>query len=150
MQGTSNWEVLRSLALLGFKASSAAKVDPLNLDFTSEAAAGARARREASVRRALENLQMGEWVEFRDPENESSRRVGRLVFISPRKSRYLFAVDRAGKETIECTRAEITRLLRLGEAVKLDEPPEESLFDRILHGLMSKLKLPSRTPALAA
>jgi hypothetical protein len=31
VQGTSNWEVLRSLALLGFKASSAAKVDPLNL-----------------------------------------------------------------------------------------------------------------------
>jgi hypothetical protein len=31
VQGTSNWEILRSLALLGFKASSAAKVDPLNL-----------------------------------------------------------------------------------------------------------------------
>jgi hypothetical protein len=31
VQGTSNWEVLQSLALLGFKASSAAKVDPLNL-----------------------------------------------------------------------------------------------------------------------
>lgn len=31
VQGTSNWEVLRSLSLLGFKASSAAKVDPLNL-----------------------------------------------------------------------------------------------------------------------
>ena len=28
--GTSNWEILRSLSLLGFKASSAAKVDPLN------------------------------------------------------------------------------------------------------------------------
>lgn len=125
------------------------KVDSLNLDFTSEAAAGARARREASVRRALENLQMGEWVEFRDPDDESSRRVGRLIFVSPRKSRYLFAVDRAGKEIIECSRAEITRRLRLGEAVKLDEPPVESLFDRIMNGLMSKLKLPSRPPALA-
>jgi hypothetical protein len=31
VQGTSNWEVLRSLSLLGFKATSAAKVDPLNL-----------------------------------------------------------------------------------------------------------------------
>jgi hypothetical protein len=31
VKGTSNWEILRSLALLGFKASSAAKVDPLNL-----------------------------------------------------------------------------------------------------------------------
>jgi len=126
------------------------KVDALSLDFTSDAAAGARARREASVRRALENLQMGEWMEFRDPENESSRRAGRLIFISPRKTRYLFAVDRAGKEIIECSRAEITRLLRLGEAVKLDAPPEESLFDRIMHGVLSKLKLPTRTPALAA
>lgn len=31
VQGTSNWEILRSLSLLGFKATSAAKVDPLNL-----------------------------------------------------------------------------------------------------------------------
>jgi hypothetical protein len=31
VKGTSNWDILRSLALLGFKASSAAKVDPLNL-----------------------------------------------------------------------------------------------------------------------
>jgi len=126
------------------------KVDALNLDFTSEAAAGARARREASVRRALDNLQMGEWMEFRDPDDDSARRTGRLIFISPRKTRYLFAVDRAGKDIIECSRAEITRRLRLGEAVKLDEPPEESLFDRIMHGVMSKLKLPTRTPALAA
>jgi hypothetical protein len=124
------------------------KVDPLNLDFTSEAAAGARARREASVRRALENLQMGEWMEFRDPDDESVRKAGRLIFISPRKTRYLFAVDRAGKEIIECSRAEITRRLRAGEAVKLDEPPEESLFDRIMHGVMSKLKLPVRIPSL--
>jgi hypothetical protein len=126
------------------------KVDPLNLDFTSEAAAGARARREASVRRALENLQMGEWVEFRDPDDESSRRAGRLIFISPRKTRYLFAVDRAGKEIIQCSRAEITRRLRVGEAVKLDEPPEESLFDRIMHGVLSKLRLPARQPLFAA
>jgi hypothetical protein len=124
------------------------KVDPLNLDFTSEAAAGARARREASVRRALENLQMGEWMEFRDPDDESVRKTGRLIFVSPRKTRYLFAVDRAGKEIIECSRAEITRRLRVGEAVKLDEAPEESLFDRIMHGVMSKLKMPVRMPSL--
>lgn len=124
------------------------KVDPLNLDFTSEAAAGARARREASVRRALENLQMGEWMEFRDPDDDSVRKTGRLIFISPRKTRYLFAVDRAGKEIIQCSRAEITRRLRLGLAVKLDEAPEESLFDRIMHGVMSKLKMPVRMPSL--
>ncbi len=120
------------------------KVDSLDLDFTSEAAVGARARREASVRRALENLEMGQWVEFRDPDDESIRRAGRLIFVSPRKTRYLFATDRAGKEIIQCSRAEITRRLRVGEAVKLDDPPEEPLFDRIMSGLLSKLRLPTR------
>jgi hypothetical protein len=32
--------------------------------------------------------------------------------------------------------------------VKLDEAPEESLFDRIMHGVMSKLKMPVRMPSL--
>ncbi len=118
------------------------KVESLDLDFTSEAAAGARAKREASIRRALDNLQVGCWFEFRDSENGSARRPAKLVFISPRKSRFVFAVDRAGKEVIQCTRAEISQRLRLGDAVKLDDAPEESLFDRIMHTLLSKLRMP--------
>ncbi len=35
-----------------------------------------------------------------------------------------------------------------GDPVKLDEPPEESLFDRIMHGVMSKLRMPVRMPTL--
>lgn len=124
-------------------------VDNLDLDFTAEAVAGAKAKREASIRRALDNLKMGHWVEFRDPDDESRTKPGRLIFVSPKKTRYLFATDRAGKEIIQCSRAEIGRRFLMGQAVKLDGPPEESLFDRIMGGLLSKLRLPGRTPLFA-
>jgi hypothetical protein len=124
-------------------------VDNLDLDFTAEAVEGAKAKREASIRRALDNLRMGHWVEFRDPENERRTKPGRLIFVSPQKTRYLFATDRAGKEIIQCSRAEIGRRFLTGQAVRLDEPPEESLFDRIMSGLLGKLR-PSGRPALFA
>ena len=123
-------------------------VENLDLDFTAEAVENAKARREASIRRALDNLKMGHWVEFRDPEGGKAK-AGRLIFISPKKTRYLFATDRAGKEIIQCTRAEIGRRLLMGEAVKLDGPPEESLFDRIMNGLLGKLRMSGRTPLFA-
>lgn len=124
-------------------------VDNLDLDFTAEALEGAKVKREASIRRALDNLKMGHWVEFRDPENEGKTKPGRLIFVSPKKTRYLFATDRAGKEIIQCSRAEIGRRFLAGQAVKLDEPPEESLFDRIMNGLLGKLRMSGR-PALFA
>jgi hypothetical protein len=88
-------------------------------------------------------------VEFRDPENEGKTKAGRLIFVSPQKTRYLFATDRAGKEIIQCSRGEISRRFMVGQAVKLDGPPEESLFDRIMHGMLGKLRLSGR-PALFA
>jgi Protein of unknown function (DUF1631) len=124
-------------------------VDNLDLDFTAEAIEGAKAKREASIRRALDNLKMGHWVEFRDPDNEGKTKPGRLIFVSPKKTRYLFATDRAGKEIIQCSRAEIGRRFLAGQAVKLDEPPEDSLFDRIMGGLLGKLRISGR-PALFA
>jgi hypothetical protein len=124
-------------------------VDNLDLDFTAEAIEGARAKREASIRRAIDNLKMGHWIEFRDPANESGAKAGRLIFISPQKTRYLFATDRAGREIIQCSRGEIVRRFMAGQAVKLEEPPEEPLFDRIMNGLLSKLRLSGR-PALFA
>jgi len=124
------------------------KVDNQDLDFTATIDT-ARARREESIRRALDNLGVGTWVEFTDPDDPSSRRAARLIFVSPRKTRYLFAVDRAGKEIIQCTRAEIGRRLRIGEVVKLDQPPEESLFDRIMGRLLGKLRTPARTALFA-
>jgi hypothetical protein len=65
-----------------------------------------------------------------------------LIFVSPRRTRYLFAVDRAGREIIECTNAELNRRLRVGEAAVVDEPSEESLFDRIMSGVVGKLRGP--------
>jgi hypothetical protein len=124
-------------------------VDNLDLDFTAEAVEGAKAKREASIRRALDNLKMGHWVEFRDPENDRRTKPGRLIFVSPQKTRYLFATDRAGKEIVQCSRAEIGRRFLTGQAVKLDEPPEESLFDRIMSGLLGKLR-PAGRQALFA
>ncbi|MGH8667268.1 MAG: DUF1631 family protein, partial [Burkholderiales bacterium] len=124
-------------------------VDNLDLDFTAQALEGAKAKREASIRRALDNLKMGHWVEFRDPDNEGKSKSGRLIFVSPKKTRYLFATDRAGKEIIQCSRAEIGRRFLAGQAVRMDEPPEDSLFDRIMNGLLGKLRLSGR-PALFA
>jgi hypothetical protein len=123
-------------------------VDGQELDFTA-IADSARTRREESIRRALDSLAMGTWVEFREADDQGKGRPARLIFVSPRKTRYLFAVDRAGKEIIQISRAEIGRRLRLGEAVKLDGPPEESLFDRIMNGLLGKLRTSGRAALFA-
>jgi hypothetical protein len=124
-------------------------VDDVDLDFTAEVIAGAKAKREASIRRAIDNLKTGHWIEFRDPQNEGKTKPGRLIFISPQKTRYLFAIDRAGTEIIQCSRGEVVRRFLTGQAVKLDEPPEESLFDRIMNGLLCKLRLSERPAAFA-
>ena len=62
-----------------------------------------------------------------------------MLFVSPKKTRYLFS-DRRGKDIVELSRLEIVRRLRSGEAVRLDEEPAESLFDRFMHGTMDKLR----------
>ena len=73
--------------------------------------------------------------------------AARVLFVSPKKTRYLFS-DRRGKDILELTRAEIVRRLRTGEAVRLDGEPEQPLFDRIMGGLVHKLRAPA--PARAA
>jgi hypothetical protein len=114
-----------------------------SLDFTPVAGDGARAERDADGADVPDGLTMGVWVEFREAEDAVARRPVRLIFVSPRRTRYLFAVDRVGKEIIECTRAEISRRFRLGEAHIVDEPSDESLFDRIMSGLVGKLRAPA-------
>jgi hypothetical protein len=59
------------------------------------------------------------------------------------KTSYLF-VDRNGKTVLECSRAELARRYRLKEVVDIDEAP---LFDRIMTGLVGKMK--SAPPAAA-
>jgi hypothetical protein len=48
---------------------------------------------------------------------------------------------------LELTRAEIVRRLRSGEVVRLEEEPQEPLFDRIMSGLVDRLKAPKRAAA---
>jgi len=57
------------------------------------------------------------------------------------------ARDRRGQKILELTRAEIVRRLRTGEAVRLDDEPKEPLFDRIMTGLVDKLKTPAKATA---
>lgn len=123
-------------------------VDGQDLDFTS-ITDGARAKREESIRRALDNLGIGTWVEFHDPNDPDARRTARLIFVSMHKTRYLFA-DRSGKGIITCSRAEIARRLRIGEVIKLDKPPEDSLFDRIMNSLLGKLRATGRVASFAS
>lgn len=86
-----------------------------------------------------ENMAMGDWVEFRPKEDGAQPRAAKVLFITPKKTRYVFS-DRQGKDVIELTRPEIVRRLRSGEAVRLDGAPEEPLFDRIMGGLVGKLR----------
>jgi hypothetical protein len=63
----------------------------------------------------------------------------RLIFVTPRKTRYIFC-DRGQKEYIECTRGEVVRRLRAGQSVLMDEEPEVPFFERIMGGVLSKMK----------
>ena len=90
---------------------------------------------------------MGTWLEFKTKVDDGEeKRAAKLMFVSPKKTRYLFS-DRRGKNVLELNRAEIVRRLRSGEAVRLDEEPKEPLFERIMGGLVDKLKAPKAVPA---
>jgi hypothetical protein len=88
------------------------------------------------------DLEMGDWVEFRPKDGAEKPRAKTLLFHTPKRTRYIFS-DRNGKDMLDLTRAEIVRRLRIGEAVRLDKAPEEPLFDRIMNGLVGKLKAPA-------
>jgi hypothetical protein len=117
-------------------------VDSLDLDFTALEAA-TRPQRDSGIAYQLAKLTVGTWVEFRETADQPVRRPARLIFVSPRKTRYLFAVDRAGKDIIQCTSGEISRRCRVGDAGFFNEPRVESLFDRIMKGLVGKLRAPA-------
>lgn len=126
----------------------------LGLDFTPKPAdKEERASRKMALMssRSVDppaKMEMDSWVEFRPKEEGAAPRTCKVLFISPRKTRYLFS-DRRGKDVLELSRAEIVRRLRTGEAVRLDEEPPEPLFDRFMHGVMGKLKRPAKPAATA-
>jgi hypothetical protein len=82
-------------------------------------------------------LRQGDWFEWKEAEGEV--RPVRLIFMTPRKTRYIFR-DRSEKDYIECTRSEIVRRLRSGEAVLMEDEPEVPFFERIMGGVVSKMK----------
>ena len=92
-----------------------------------------------------DDLKQGDWMEFKIKTAEGAedeRRPARLIFISPRKTRYIFS-DRSEKDYIECTRSEITRRFRSGEAVFMEEVPEVPFFERIMKGVVGKMSGPA-------
>jgi len=118
-------------------------VTSLDLDFTDVEGGAAPGKDAAIDMNPVEALAVGMWVEFRETNRPAPRRPGRLIFVTPRRTRYLFAFDRAHKDIIPCTPAELSRRFRLGNALIVQEPHDDSLFDRIMKGLVGKLRTAS-------
>ena len=89
-----------------------------------------------------DSLKVGDWMEFKiktaDGAEEEVRPV-RLIFVTPRRSRFVFC-DRGEKEYIERTRAGMFNSLLNGEAVLMEEEPEVPFFERIMGGVIGKMK----------
>jgi len=102
----------------------------------------------AGVERAdtYQDLTVGTWVEFRPKDSKEKPRAAKVLFVTPKKTRYVFS-DRNGQNMVELTRGELARRLRSAEAVRLPRAPEEPLFDRIMAGLVQKLKSPAARAA---
>ena len=83
-------------------------------------------------------LKEGVWVGIRGKNPEEPRQPAKLLYVSPLKSRFLFA-DKRGKTVLECTRADLARRFRTRELVILAENPDASLFEKIINGVMGKL-----------
>ena len=96
------------------------------------------AKRVAPADELPADLKVGTWVGIRDKGENVRRSSARLSYISSLKTRYLF-VDRHGKASLDCSRAELARRFRDREVVIMDELPEVPLFDRITDGLVGKL-----------
>ena len=115
------------------------QVEVEDLDFTVKPAAGpAGARNEATVAELPPNLKVGTWVGIRAKNDKEPRKSAKLSFISPLKTRFLF-VDKQGKTTLDCSRADLARRFQTGEVVFMDKVPEVPLFDRLTEGLVGKL-----------
>jgi hypothetical protein len=112
------------------------KVEVDDLDFTVKPAAGAK--RDAIPAELPANLAVGSWVGIRESAEQNTRKSARLTFISPLKTRYLF-VDKQGKNTLDCSRADLARRFQTGQVIIMDKVPEVPLFDRITEGLVGKL-----------
>lgn len=108
-----------------------------DLDFTVQLGGGTKGGKPAAGLPG--NLSLGTWVEIRQKEDKGARRVAKLNFVSPLKTRFLF-VDRHGKTVLECSQAALVRLMGDGDVKVTKEPTADApLFDRLAEGVVSKL-----------
>jgi hypothetical protein len=108
------------------------EVQVTDLDFTTRGAASPAA--------VPAELVVGSWVEFSGETREAPRRVAQLIFVSPRRTRYVFARGGAGKDNMVLTRAEIAAQFRAGRARVLTERPQQPLFERIMGNVLGKMR----------
>lgn len=112
------------------------EVEVNDLDFTVQLRGSTADARPVSALPPA--LQLGSWVDIVRKQGKEKRQSAKLTFISPLKTRYLFA-DRHGKTALECSQAELVRLFQLQEVTLGKEPVEPPLFDRLAEGVMGKL-----------
>jgi hypothetical protein len=114
-----------------------------DLDFTTPSTADPKRTAQGAGHAQLPgNLKLGTWVKIREPGKKDSGQPARLSYISPLKTRYLF-VDRQGKTVLECATAILAKRFHDGEIV-IEEPAAEApLFDRIMGGVVGKLRGPA-------
>lgn len=111
-------------------------VEVNDLDFTVQLRGKSEGARPASP--LPPELKLGVWVNIVRKHGKEKVQTAKLTFISPLKTRYLFA-DRHGKTALECSQAELVRLFQLQEVTLGQEPVEPPLFDRLAQGVMGKL-----------
>jgi len=107
----------------------------------ASASAGAKpivAREPLKEVKLPSKLKEGVWVGIRGKGPDDPRQPAKLLYVSPLKSRFLFA-DKRGKTVLECTRVELAKRFKLRDLVILAENPDASLFERIINGVMGKL-----------
>ncbi len=121
-----------------------------DLDFTSPAqSVGKGVTQGAPQLDVPATLKLGVWVKIREPGAKDAGLAARLSFVSPLKTRYLF-VDRQGKTVLQCSPVVLAKRFRDGEIV-IEEPGAESpLFDRIMGGVVGKLRTPEAVPPARA
>ena len=112
------------------------EVEVADLDFTVQSRGGTAGAKATSALPPA--LKLGSWVEIVRKHEKEKHQTAKLTFISPLKTRYLFA-DRQGKTALECSQTELVRRFQLGEVIISKEPTELPLFDRLAEGVADKL-----------
>jgi len=126
-------------------AGSKPALEPTTSGPASAATPSSRSKRAQTTIPLPARLVVGTWVEITNPDD--SKQYGKLHFVSPMKSHFLFT-DRKGNKVYECSRSMLARRFESLEILILEGEPDASLFDRIMTSLFGKLGQPA--PAASA